>query len=472
MRDNFISTIHQRVKYVVADWITSSIAFLLFNICRCLLLTRGKLVWDYLFSDKLIIEQILIPPLMLAVYWLSGYYNIPFGKSRLQEMITTFFSALINAGLIYLVLLINDQSGRRLIDYELLLVLIGLLFIFPYLGRLLITENTRRHFRRHQWEFRVLVIGNTPKSRETGRKLMEEPSRVGYHIVGYVNIPGENSIADDGVAMFSFDDVAEVCRREDVDQIIVAPEVYEENTVLQILYTLYHLDLPVKIAPDIYSYVTSGIRLKDIYGEPFVDLTTPAMSESAKNVKRFGDVIVSGMVLLLFSPLYALIALLVKRSSPGPVIYSQERIGLKQRPFRIYKFRTMRTDAEAAGPQLSAENDPRITPIGKILRKYRLDEIPQFWNVLKGEMSIVGPRPERAYYIRQIMERAPYYALVYQVRPGITSWGMVKYGYASTVSQMVERTRYDLIYMSNMSLFVDMKILIYTVKTVVTGRGL
>lgn len=131
----------------------------------------------------------------------------------------------------------------------------------------------------------------------------------------------------------------------------------------------------------------------------------------------------------------------------------------------------MRTDAENEGPRLSEENDPRITPVGRVFRKYRLDELPQFWNVLKGDMSIVGPRPERRFFIEQIMREAPYYALVYQVRPGITSWGMVKYGYASNVRQMVERTRYDLIYMSNMSLFVDMKILIYTIKTVVTGRG-
>ncbi|MDE6669241.1 MAG: sugar transferase, partial [Muribaculaceae bacterium] len=164
-------------------------------------------------------------------------------------------------------------------------------------------------------------------------------------------------------------------------------------------------------------------------------------------------------------------AILVRHSSPGPVIYSQVRIGYRQRPFDIYKFRSMRQDAESEGPRLSSEADTRVTPLGRVMRKYRLDELPQFWNVLKGDMSLVGPRPEREFFIRQIVRKAPYYTLVHQVRPGITSWGMVKYGYASTIEQMVERTRFDLIYLSNMSTLVDFKIMIYTVKTILTGRG-
>jgi lipopolysaccharide/colanic/teichoic acid biosynthesis glycosyltransferase len=167
----------------------------------------------------------------------------------------------------------------------------------------------------------------------------------------------------------------------------------------------------------------------------------------------------------------ALIALLIKRDSKGPVIYKQERIGYHSKPFFIYKFRTMRTDAEQAGPMLSSRNDARITGIGRVLRKYRIDELPQFWNVLKGDMSLVGPRPEREYFIRQIMPCAPQYTLIHQVRPGITSWGMVKFGYASSLQEMVERVRYDLIYLANVSLTVDVKILIYTIKTVIKGRG-
>ena len=202
-----------------------------------------------------------------------------------------------------------------------------------------------------------------------------------------------------------------------------------------------------------------------------IDLTSPAMNEWQKNVKRVLDVILSGTALIVLSPVYLALAIGVRTTSPGPVIYRQERIGYRQMPFEILKFRSMRTDAESDGPRLSDDNDPRITPLGKVMRKYRLDELPQFWNVFKGEMSLVGPRPERAYFIEQIVREAPYYTLVHQVKPGITSWGMVKFGYARSVPEMVERTRYDLIYLSNMSVAVDIKILLHTIKTVFMGKG-
>lgn len=471
MEKRILSPVKQRMKYVVTDYFTSLLSFFIFNLCRYFLLGEKGDVWAYVFSTKLIIENIFIPFGMLGIYWLSGYYNLPYGKSRLQELITTLCSALINTVLIYLVLLINDQTGERVLNYELLLILVGLLFIIPYIGRLIITLKALEHFRGHQWAFRTLIVGNTEASRATARRLSEGGSRTESHVIGYLSIPGEKGI-DDGERVFPLEEAERVCIEENVDQLVIAGSSYNDERVLHLLYDLFHLGLPIKIAPDTFSYVTSAIKLQDIYGEPFVDLTAPALSESAKNVKRLTDVVVSFTVLLLLSPLYLLLALLVKRSSKGPVIYSQERIGRKQRPFMIYKFRTMREDAEANGPQLADESDPRITSLGRVLRKYRLDELPQFWNVLKGEMSLVGPRPERKYFIDKIVKEAPYYVLVYQVRPGITSWGMVKYGYASNVRQMVERTRFDLIYMSNMSLFVDVKILIYTVRTVLTGKGM
>ena len=464
----------QRLRYVASDLVAGFVAFFIFNIIRFHLLnyyqSQGN-IWHYVFSAKLMVETAVIPFAMLGVYWLSGYYNLPFGKSRLQEFLDTSFSSVINTVLIYLVLLINDQTGRRTVNYELILSLFILLFATCYVGRILITSLASRHFREHQWEFKALIIGASSTARATARRLVEGPSRVGYRIVGFVRIPGERISEAVAKNTYSLDDVQEICRRNKVDQIIIAQTNYNEEKVLNLLYHLFSLGVPVKIMPDTFSYITSGIRLQDIYGEPFIDLTTPAISESSKNIKRTIDVAISSLLLLLLSPVYLWLAILVKRDSPGPVFYSQERIGLRQKPFNIYKFRSMRVDAENSGPRLSSDDDSRVTRVGKMLRKYRLDEIPQFWNVLKGDMSLVGPRPERAYFIAKIMEKAPYYALMYQVRPGITSWGMVKYGYASNVEQMVERTRFDLIYMSNMSLFVDFKILIYTVNTVISGKG-
>ena len=195
------------------------------------------------------------------------------------------------------------------------------------------------------------------------------------------------------------------------------------------------------------------------------------MSEMEQNVKWLFDRLVSLMSLIVLSPLFAILSILVKSSSEGPVFYRQERIGRGGKPFGIYKFRTMYVNAEADGPQLSHEGDSRITPLGIKLRKYRLDELPQFYNVLRGDMSIVGPRPERAYYIKQILERAPYYYLLHQLRPGITSWGMVRYGYASTVDEMIERLYYDWLYYEHMSIKLDLAVLLCTMGTIIKGKG-
>lgn len=464
----------QRGKYVATDWLTSSVGFLLFNICRFQLLSLGNEgygdVWEFLLSGKIIAEQIIVPTVMLGEFWLSGYYNRPYDKSRLQEFLTTLASAIINSALIYLILLINDQTGVRRLNYEVILTLTGLLFLCNYSGRLAITQSARLRFKRKEWTYATLIIGNSPDSRKMARRLENANTLAKSRILGFVPLPGETAATDD-MRRIPLSDIEDLCRRENVGQIIIAPESVETEKVLELLYRLYPLDIPIKIAPDTFSLLTSSVRIRDINAEPFIDLTRPAMSEASKNVKRVFDVTVSSLALLLLSPLMGWIALAVKRGSKGPVVYSQERIGYHQRPFRIYKFRSMYEGSEKDGPRLSSDGDPRITPTGRILRKYRLDELPQFWNVIKGDMSIVGPRPERRYFMEQIMREAPYYAMVCQVRPGITSWGMVKYGYATTVEEMVERMHYDLIYLSNMSNFIDLKIILHTVRTIAGGKG-
>ena len=464
----------QRCRYVIADLFTGAIAFWVFNIVRYFLLNETangySTLWIFLGSTKLILEQCIVPPCMVALYWLSGYYNEPFNKSRLQEFTTTLFSEIINTIIIYLLLLINDQTGRRTINYELILILFGSFFFITYFARYLITDFAIQHFRKELWQIKVFIIGNSKVSRKVAYKLSKSERNVKYHVAGFVEIPGENQVHDRS-QIIPFKEFISVAKEMGINQLILAPEDHNDKKVMQLLSVLFPLEIPVKISPDTFSFVTSAIRMKDIYGEPFVDLTGPAMGEASKNIKRSFDVIFSLLVMLILSPLYGTLALLVKLSSKGPIIYKQERIGRHQKPFFIYKFRSMKEEAEEKGPQLSSENDERITPVGKWMRKYRLDELPQFWNVLKGEMSIVGPRPEREFYIKQIVEKAPYYTLVCQVRPGITSWGMVKYGYASNVKQMVDRTQYDLIYLANMSLSVDCKILIYTLKTVLGGEG-
>lgn len=464
----------QRVKYIAMDLVMSALAFFLFNIFRYDILGQYSYgyptLYSYLRSDILVIEQIVVPLGLLAIYVLSGYYNSPVERSRVTEFSVTFFSVLFSAILLYFVLLINDTTGIKSVDYEIILVLFALLLVLVYTGRWLITSQTIRHLRKRHWKYSTLIIGNSKKSREIYKRLKQGGSVWAYNVVGFIRLENEHNI-NDSYPTWDWNDVERICKEYDIDQLILAPEHIRDKDIMYILERLFPLDLPVKIAPDTLSFVTGNIRLNDILGIPFIDLTAPRLNEFEKNVKRLFDIMASVITMTVLSPMLALTALTVRLTSKGPVIYRQERMGKGHKPFQILKFRSMKADAEKEGPMLSSNEDDRITPFGRFMRKYRIDELPQFWNVLKGEMSLVGPRPEREYYIEQIIKSAPYYGLIFQVRPGVTSWGMVKYGYASNVKQMVERSRYDLLYINNMSLTTDIKIMIYTVRTVIKGAG-
>ena len=474
MKGRNFSVAAQRAKYVAVDFIMTSLGFFAFNIFRyyVLVLSRGDIfdLFYFLCSGKLIVEQIVVPVCILGIYWLSGYYNHPFGKSRVDELNSTLMSALVSTLIIFLILLINDTTGVKAKDYETILVLFALLALPTYCGPAMLTAATIRHLRRKHWKYNTLIVGNSAKSRDVYRRLKEHGSVWVYDVVGFIRLDQKKQVSD-GMQSWAWDDVERVCAEYDVDQIILVPQKIRDADIIRILSRLFPLGIPVKIAPDTLSYITGNIKLNDILGIPFIDLTSPRMSEFQKNVKRTFDVTVSILTMIVLSPALVATAIAVKLSSPGPVLYCQERIGKGRRPFIIYKFRSMRADAEKEGPQLSSDNDNRITPWGKVMRKYRIDELPQFWNVLRGDMSLVGPRPEREFFIRQIVRRAPYYGLIFQVRPGVTSWGMVQYGYASSVDAMVERSRYDLLYLNNMSLSTDVKIMIHTVKTIIDGVG-
>ena len=475
MKGKNFSITSQRIKYVTIDFVAVSVAFFLFNVFRYYSLgiqTYGySSIELYLLNPKMITEQILIPIGMLGIFWLSGYYNKVIGKSRVAELSTTILSILFATIVIYLLLLINDSNGMKIRDYEMIFTLFSLFLIQTYTGRWVITSNTIRLLKRRKWIYSTLIIGNSKVSRKIYRKLKHSGSVWAFDVIGFVRIDKEHDV-DDSFTVWEWKEVEQVCRDYSVDQIVLALEHTRDSGIMKILERLFPLGIPVKIAPDVLSFITGNIRLNDILGIPFIDLTSPRMNEFEKNLKRTFDVVASLLSMLLLSPVYAITALMVKFTSEGPVIFKQERMGKGHKPFKILKFRSMYQNAEKEGPRLSSTHDSRITRFGKFMRKYRIDELPQFWNVLKGDMSLVGPRPEREYYIEQIMRKAPYYGLVFQVKPGITSWGMVKYGYASSVNQMVERSKYDLIYINNMSIPNDIKIMIYTIRTIVKGSGL
>lgn len=456
----------QRMRYVTGDYIAFFVAFFIFDIFRWKIYTFFDPVslWEYVTLPKLLLEQFFVPIGMVGISWISGYYNVVIGKSRLQEFLSTLTVCALSALILFLLMLLNDKLGRRRDNYNLILTLFGILFICSYSVRLLLTSLTIKKFRHNLWRSKTLFIGDKSKVKNIIRRLNALSNRPGIEMVANFPFPSDYS----GIGITQ---IREFCKNSDVDQIVIVSNGNNDRRVMQTLYHLFDLNLPIKIAPDELAFLTSSIRLNDVYAEPLIDLTSPSMGESSKNIKRVTDVILSIFALLLISPIFLFAIIAIKLTSRGPVFYSQERIGYRHKPFKIYKFRSMRKDAEVNGPQLSTDNDPRVTPIGHWMRKYRVDELPQFWNVIKGEMSLVGPRPERAFFIEKIIKRLPYYTMLSQVRPGITSWGMVKYGYAKNVEEMIKRAKFDLIYISNMSLAMDVKIMIYTVKTILTGKG-
>ena len=414
--------------------------------------------------------QVLFPLLMLGIYWLSGYYNNVFGKSRLHEFLLTGYTAFTGSVIIFFLALVNDVHDRA-VAYMHLLILFGLLFSIVYTARLSLTTWVTRHIHRRIWQFNTLIVGTGNAATSIARRLDKMKKSMGFRVTGYVAIPGELSTVTDK-PIYDLDNIAATCRDLDIRYLILIPDRADMKSVANLLNRLYELDRPLLMPPDIFPIPTMRRHLSDIVGEPLINIAGADISPATLNIKRLIDVTASAIALILTAPIMAALAIAVKASSPGPAIYRQSRIGYHRRKFEILKFRSMRADAEnASGPALSLPGDPRITPIGRFMRKYRLDELPQFWNVIRGDMSLVGPRPEREFFVRQIVARVPAYTLLHQLRPGITSWGMVKYGYAGNVDAMIERLRYDLLYLENVSLLIDLKVLFHTIHTVITGKG-
>ena len=416
----------QQIWYILADLISSELVWLCFLGFRWMVFEgRMELLEDVLipaFDFRL--PLIAYPLVCLTVYYLSGYYLRPFQKPLWREFLRTIVSAAVIALLFFFIIIIDDPTENYKHYLVSLSVLFSLQFVLSYIPRLTITLLSRR---------RGVLRTKTIHSMEEAKML----------------VAGEQ------------------------DEVIIdLPNGFTDRDLYMLIARLYPLSCEISMIPRVYDMLTGAARIGQLDRPSLIRITDYHMTDAELCIKRAFDIVASALGLILLSPLFALIALQVKLSSRGPVFYSQERIGLYGLPFHIYKFRTMVTDAEADGvPQITHDNDPRITKIGHWLRKYRLDELPQLWNILRGDMSIVGPRPERPFFIEQIMKEAPYYCLLYKVRPGLTSWGPIRVGYTDTMEKMIERLNCDIVYVENMSLLLDLKILFFTTGVIIKGKG-
>ncbi len=409
----------------------------------------------------------------VSLHFLSGTYNSVYQKSRVSEFFKTLLICIIGCLFLLFFFILKNRQFNNQNYYLEFYSLLAPVFICTVIVRMIVLGIAKKQLATKKVYFNALLLGSGKKAAQFYDAFIKTREQSGFRIVGFFNTNGNNGFQVPATikTFRDFNNLTEIIQKENIEEVIIAVEKNERALLTTILQNLSDKEVNIKITPDTVDIISGALQTNNVMGVPLIDIHSGLLPSWQQNIKRVLDITVSSLAVILLSPLIIFTMIRLKISSKGPLIFRQERIGYKGRPFIMYKFRSMIVDAEPNGPQLSSEHDERITKWGKTMRKWRLDELPQLWNILKGEMSLVGPRPERKFYIDQLVLQHPEFKYLYKVKPGLTSWGMVKFGYASSVEEMIQRMPYDLLYVENVSLPLDFTIMFYTIKIILSGKG-
>ncbi len=463
-----------RFWFILYDFIAAVLAWNIFYFARKAILEES-LHYNQEILLKLLGNSVLIGLFWITLYSLFGIYLNLYQKSRVRELLLMFLLCIPGVLVIFFTLFLDDQGVNEYQDYyQTLGAYFGIQLFCASFSKALVLTYVKKLIKSKKISFNTLLIGSNQRAQETYQELVSINSSLGLRFIGYLHVFDitKNLLVNDLRHFGDLSVLRKLVRRCHIEQIIIAIEPSEHKKIETILSELEEFShVKVNIIPDMYQVLLGSVKVNHLMGIPLIEIKQYLIPVWQKVLKRIFDIIFSSLALVFGFPLFTFVGIMTKFSSSGPIFYKQERIGAGEQPFKIIKFRSMYTDAEKMGPALSSDNDPRITPWGKFMRKTRLDELPQFVNVLKGDMSVVGPRPERQFFIDQIAARAPHYKQLLKVRPGITSLGQVKYGYAENVDEMVKRLEFDILYLDNISLAMDFRIILYTIVIVIQGRG-